>query len=268
MTTPNCEAKPLDQGVAEALDALAGLRPLIVKSASLNDEQFRLIEQAADSPNDVVVAVAALFMQTLDDRRSRELLHKLEAQSSTQGLLTAAVLQTGQAEQELAQSKKSDRIARWQKLLSEANLYTRIEAAKALRWLDPDTAMAALLHLENEKSEISPVANRIRGELAGELREKQPSVYPDIESAYAAFERSAGSLALNRFISQVENQGVPKKRTSNLHRDQRLDSLPASGSVTQTPRTGGPASSTPWSIIVVLILAAIGLLWLLVKKRK
>ncbi len=29
-----------------------------------------------------------------------------------------------------------------------------------------------------------------------------------------------------------------------------------------------PASSTPWSIIVVLIVAAIGLLWLLVKKRK
>ncbi len=29
-----------------------------------------------------------------------------------------------------------------------------------------------------------------------------------------------------------------------------------------------PTSSTPWSIIVVLIVAAIGLLWLLVKKRK
>lgn len=29
-----------------------------------------------------------------------------------------------------------------------------------------------------------------------------------------------------------------------------------------------PASSTPWSIIVVLIVAAIGLLWLLVKNRK
>lgn len=31
---------------------------------------------------------------------------------------------------------------------------------------------------------------------------------------------------------------------------------------------GEPASSTPWSIIVVLIVAACGLLWLLVKKRK
>jgi hypothetical protein len=29
-----------------------------------------------------------------------------------------------------------------------------------------------------------------------------------------------------------------------------------------------PTSSTPWSIIVVLIVAATGLLWLLVKKRK
>jgi len=34
------------------------------------------------------------------------------------------------------------------------------------------------------------------------------------------------------------------------------------------PPHGVPSSSTPWSIIVVLIVAAIGLLWLLVKKRK
>jgi hypothetical protein len=34
------------------------------------------------------------------------------------------------------------------------------------------------------------------------------------------------------------------------------------------PPSGEPASSTPWSIIVVLIIAATGLLWLLAKKRK
>jgi len=35
-----------------------------------------------------------------------------------------------------------------------------------------------------------------------------------------------------------------------------------------SPPSDEPASSTPWSIIVVLIAAAIGLLWLLVKNRK
>jgi hypothetical protein len=35
-----------------------------------------------------------------------------------------------------------------------------------------------------------------------------------------------------------------------------------------SPPSEEPASSTPWSIIAVLIVAAIGLLWLLVKKRK
>ena len=36
----------------------------------------------------------------------------------------------------------------------------------------------------------------------------------------------------------------------------------------EKPSSGEPTSSTPWSIIVVLIVAATGLLWLLVKKRK
>jgi hypothetical protein len=40
--------------------------------------------------------------------------------------------------------------------------------------------------------------------------------------------------------------------------------LPESAPPTPTEE---PTSSTPWSIIVVLIVAAIGLLWLLVKKR-
>lgn len=35
-----------------------------------------------------------------------------------------------------------------------------------------------------------------------------------------------------------------------------------------TPPSEEPASSTPWSIIVVLIVAACGLLWLLLKQRK
>jgi hypothetical protein len=35
----------------------------------------------------------------------------------------------------------------------------------------------------------------------------------------------------------------------------------------QTP-TEEPTSSTPWSIIILLIVAVTGLLWLLVKKRK
>ena len=38
-------------------------------------------------------------------------------------------------------------------------------------------------------------------------------------------------------------------------------------SLPEGPNTDSP-SSTPWSIIVVLIVAATGLLWLLVKKRK
>jgi LPXTG-motif cell wall-anchored protein len=36
---------------------------------------------------------------------------------------------------------------------------------------------------------------------------------------------------------------------------------------TASPKIGEPASSTPWSIIVALIVAAGGLLWLAFKRR-
>lgn len=64
---------------------------------------------------------------------------------------------------------------------------------------------------------------------------------------------------------ELKRKGIASDITTKLNslRSSRLtEAKPA-----PTPNEE-PASSTPWSIIVVLILAALGLLWLLVKKRK
>lgn len=60
--------------------------------------------------------------------------------------------------------------------------------------------------------------------------------------------------------SKLPNSSLP------MVSPQSLEQAP-DAKLTPTP-TEQPASSTPWSIIVVLIVAAIGLLWLLLKNRK
>lgn len=61
----------------------------------------------------------------------------------------------------------------------------------------------------------------------------------------------------------------PASQPEGIQSSQSTGSKPA-GSATQINGTtdGNATSSTPWSIIVVLIVAATGLLWLLVKNRK
>jgi hypothetical protein len=61
----------------------------------------------------------------------------------------------------------------------------------------------------------------------------------------------------------------PASQPEGIQSSQSTGSKPA-GSATQIngATDGNATSSTPWSIIVVLIVAATGLLWLLVKNRK
>lgn len=61
---------------------------------------------------------------------------------------------------------------------------------------------------------------------------------------------------------QVPGKGVNAPITTHSEASSASEAKPA------PPPSKEPTSSTPWSIIVVLIVAALGLLWLLVKKRK
>lgn len=68
---------------------------------------------------------------------------------------------------------------------------------------------------------------------------------------------------INARIEAASRSTTPS--ASNAAQQQRPSK---SGKTQAEPPSEEPASSTPWSIIVVLIVAVTGLLWLLVKKRK
>jgi len=85
------------------------------------------------------------------------------------------------------------------------------------------------------------------------------SAWPDVQFVIAQHIKTVGKV---NEASQAPQPGKaspvepPKSKLAPL-------SKPATATASE-----GPASSTPWSIIVVLIVAAIGLLWLVLKKRK
>lgn len=268
----DCSSKPLSAGAAERLQELGKLSSVVEQSERLSGAQWAVIENSLESADDVSMAVATLFLLRIDNERSRALLHKFGATDVQGGLLADAVLKTGHVTSELANAAPDKRVDRWREMATDPNPFSRIAAGKALCALDPLTAKAVLLRLEEEKSEISAVANRIRRELAAHMGEELPPPIPGFESLYIWFERTAGSLAMVQFGDVKSNRAAPVPQAPSS------PTLPSPPSPTpmkvleskSTPTTTieEPASSSPWSIIVILIVAAIGLLSLLLKNRK
>lgn len=110
---------------------------------------------------------------------------------------------------------------------------------------------------------------------------KPTSGYPDVRvSPLAQIELRVGAAKIEQPLAAIERAATPQK-------DQGASAAPTKTAVTTAPSlslpptkakpseaakqslpSDEPTSSTPWSIIVVLIVAATGLLWLLLKKRK
>lgn len=82
------------------------------------------------------------------------------------------------------------------------------------------------------------------------------------------------SLGDASFAVKADLKSVPQPAENQTDRNRGSVSVPENRAAPKSPEakpasppSEEPTSSTPWSIIVVLIVAAIGLLWLLVKKR-
>ena len=85
------------------------------------------------------------------------------------------------------------------------------------------------------------------------------SAWPDVQSVIAEHSKAVGKIA--------EPSKAPQPSQSELVEPQssKASPLPKPEPTTSSEE---PKSSTPWSVVAVLIVAAIGLLWLLLKKRK
>lgn len=125
--------------------------------------------------------------------------------------------------------------------------------------------------VKTRPDEISAAANEVAAKLflehgtvddakmMEELAKKRPFLAPSLERAHE-FQRwnhpdpnkSAQTTSTPKPLPVVQ---APKPKKA-----------PSTSPAPSTP-SDEPASSTPWSVIIVLIMAATGLLWLLVKKR-
>lgn len=266
-----CYAKPISSVSAERLLELGKISSSIAQSQQLSGEQWAVMEKSLKSGDDVSVAVATLFLQRINNERSRALLVKLGTSDTRRNLLLDAVLKTGQLASELATAKPDERTARWQTLAADPNPYARIAGAKALCAIDPTVAKAVLLRLEKEKSEISPAANRLRRELAAQMGEELPPPIPGFETVYTWFERSAGALASVKFADRGGSSAVPPHESSSTEpapvlQPPTLKETPKAKAPTSPPGEDSP-SSLPKSVLVVLLVTVIGLLRFLLKRR-
>ena len=117
--------------------------------------------------------------------------------------------------------------------------------------------------------------------LAAVLRQLVP-LYVDSPEPVAFIEKVLSGKARDEYLRWSSLQGIrPIQPIANVSETSKTQSpsISKSGPATSSParKSTEPKqavaiahrpSSTPWSIIVVLIVAALGLLWLLVNKRK
>lgn len=118
---------------------------------------------------------------------------------------------------------------------------------------DDDQVTAYVLNADTlDVVERKPLATTVDHEIA-----RSPWIDRDAEQKIAKAMLGALSESATSSAAQTVPSGVKPEPVTRLP-----ESLPSQANSEE------PTSSTPWSIIVVLIVAGTGLLWLLVKKRK
>jgi len=218
----------------------------------------------AKSPN------ALVFVKGNGDFKSHSLLFvdgRLASATCSWQLSNAGVKDFGKVKELLASS--SDKIS-------------NIEIGKRTRMHDPVRLTAQLVNLSS-RTRLLVQANDI--DVSMTLFDE---ALMNGKSAFLTFdELMKQPVYRNQFLQGVEfSPTKPQNNKIILVRDYLKDGfatslpdrdLPAQtmppdinrkATVKSVSPSEEPISSTPWSIIVVLIMAAIGLLWLLVKKRK
>jgi hypothetical protein len=112
---------------------------------------------------------------------------------------------------------------------------------------------------------------KLVNEFAAQVAKSNPSLAKSLE--YTVFDRTKVLELRAKAANPATAQDQEKQQSlmpplSNLQAVQSQAPKKSPEAKPASPPSGEPTSSTPWSIIVVLIVAAIALLWLLVKKRK
>lgn len=176
-------------------------------------------------------------------------------------------------------------------------LQAGIEQRTGQDYLDFATAVVqgvadGVLSKQHAQMVLSPAASDKEGFLAVNFGDEKLAaalrqlirLYTDAPERVAFIEKVLSGKARDEYLKWSSLQGVqPIQPVADLSAtsQKQSPSISTNGQITPSPSRKSadpkpavstpseePASSTPWSIIVVLIVAAIGLLWLLLKNRK
>ena len=147
-----------------------------------------------------------------------------------------------------------------------------------------------VLSKQHAQMVLSPAASDKEGfiavnfgdeKLAAALRQLVP-LYADAPERVAFIEKVLSGKARDEYLKWSSLQGVqPIQPIADVSAtgQKQSPSISTSGPTTPSPTrksadskqavaSGNQPASTPWSVVAVLIVAAIGLLWLLIKNRK
>lgn len=166
------------------------------------------------------------------------------------------------------------------------------EQKKMIYLFEPDAegryAVADRAQVIADRSRFSVSARKngteshlVLGGIKKVIEYKPTSGYPDVRgSPLSQIELRVGAGKIEQPLAAIERSATPQKDQGATTTPIRTavptapsPSLPPtkakpSEAAKLEPLAEEPTSSTPWSVIVILIAAATGLLWLLVKKRK
>jgi hypothetical protein len=107
-----------------------------------------------------------------------------------------------------------------------------------------------------------------KAEFDGLFGERLKGETPKVELKRSSLPKTPSASPLP--VGEVSTQQPPTKQTPSVTFSSNVKPSPTpKAAVAKAVTTNEePTSSTPWSVVTVLIIAAIGLLWLILKKRK
>ena len=205
------------------------------------------------------------------------ILHAQVNESQINALLSG---KKNDADQEIIASLGVDSIDVFLDRLSKENdqnklpLYVKIVGIKYRQFSDTfspirkEQILTALSFKIREVSDVPPRAYLIQSSLAHLSGINHPviSQLADVYMRSGDEWTKSAAQALKDSVREKQHRALEKDTSPVPTQQPPIPKEPEAKSTTSSPGEE-PASSTPWSIIVVLIVAALGLLWLLLKRR-
>ena len=272
----NLVGEPPSNDTADALEGMRVLAADIRRGAIVNSKKLEVILKAIESTDDLTVAVAFTCLTELksNDAAKSKLDNFLQGERIP-GSLSAALVSVHKTEARIRGLPLQDQAREWEKICSTSDdMYLRIEAAKKLGGVDTKKSIDVLRRMAAENSAVSSSASHLLRRIASKQGYDIPDKSVDFENRYYYFEHFSGTLFFPRWIDSlkpISNVPDPTKAAAekpSIAVSPESSPLPATPVPKPVAPTGNATSSTPWGIIATVLVAAITLFWLFLKKQR